>query len=198
MWLGPLAAAAYAVGTIGCVGAWLSGPARVALMIGLDRYFPRAVGRIHPRWGTPYVAVLVEAVLATVLLLVYVLGRGTTVERVYLILQDTQTLIYFLPFIYLFLCLFVEPSKVAGLPSALWGGRPVKIVLAACGLFVTVFAMAIACIPPEPGGTLIFELKVVGGALGFVFVGMMFYWRARLRAWMASRKAGHAGVAAAR
>src|SRR5581483_10118117 len=103
--------------------------ARVALVIGLDRYFPPALGRIHPRWGTPYVAVIVEAVLASILLLVYVLGRGTTVERVYLILQDTQTLIYFLPFVYLFLCLLVEPARAAGLPSIVPGGAVGKGVI---------------------------------------------------------------------
>jgi hypothetical protein len=48
-------------------------------------------------------------------------------------------------------------------------------------LFVTVFAMAVACIPPGPGETLSFELKVVGGALGFMLVGMAFYWRAKYK-----------------
>ena len=41
------------------------GPARVAFVIGLDRYFPPAFGRVHPRWQTPYVAILTQAVLAT-------------------------------------------------------------------------------------------------------------------------------------
>ena len=176
-WAAPVAAVAYVLGTVGCVGAWLSGPARIALMIGLDRYFPRAFGRIHPRWGTPYVAVLAQAVIASVLLLLYVLGRGTTVERVYLILQDTQTLLYFLPFIYLFLCLLVEPTRVAGLPTIVPGGTVGKGILSIAGLSVTLFAMGIACIPPEAGETAIFELKVVGGAFAFVLVGGWFYWR---------------------
>jgi glutamate:GABA antiporter len=180
-WVAPLAAATYVLGTVGGVGAWLSGPARVALMIGLDRYFPRGFSRIHPRWGTPYVAILVQAVIASGLLLLYVLGRGTTVERVYLILQDTQTLIYFLPFVYLFLCLLVEPTRVPGLPTVVPGGTVGKAILAIAGLFVTVFAMAIACIPPESGQTLVFECKVVGGALAFMLVGGAFYWRRRPR-----------------
>jgi len=39
-WLIPFAATLYVVGNIGGVGAWLTGPARVAFVIGLDRYFP--------------------------------------------------------------------------------------------------------------------------------------------------------------
>src|SRR3982751_4651747 len=71
-WLAPLAAMAYALGNIGGVGAWLTGPARVAVAVGLDRYFPPAFGRIHPHWKTPYVAILVQAVLATGFLLLSV------------------------------------------------------------------------------------------------------------------------------
>ena len=41
-------------------------PARVAFVIGLDRYFPPAFGKVHPRWQTPYVAILVQAVLDAV------------------------------------------------------------------------------------------------------------------------------------
>ena len=64
-WLAPAAAALYVIGNIGGVGAWLTGPARVAFVIGLDRYFPPAFGKVHPRWQTPYVAILTQAVLAS-------------------------------------------------------------------------------------------------------------------------------------
>ena len=187
VWLAPLAAALYVLGNVGCIGAWISGPARVALVIGLDRYFPAAFGRIHPRWGTPYVAIGIQAAIATVLLLLYVLGRGTTVATVYLILQDTQTLIYFVPFIYLFLCFLLEPARAGGMASVVPGGAPAKAVLAAAGLFVTLFAMAVAVIPPGAGATLVFELKVVGGALVFIGAGGYFYWIAARRATRAAR-----------
>src|SRR5512138_1888550 len=101
-WIAAVAAALFVVGNVGGVGAWLTGPARVAFVIGLDRYFPPAFGRVHPRWHTPYVAILVQAALATVFLLLSVLGKGTTVEKAYLILLDTQLLIYFIPYLYLF------------------------------------------------------------------------------------------------
>ena len=34
-------------------------------MIGLDAYFPRAFGRVHPKYRTPYVAILVQAGFGT-------------------------------------------------------------------------------------------------------------------------------------
>jgi amino acid transporter len=178
-WLAPLAAAAYTIGNIGGVGAWLTGPARVAFVIGLDRYFPPAFGRVHPRWGTPYVAILVQAVFASLLLLVSQLGKGSTVEDFYLILLFAQLLIYFIPFIYLFLCLLVEPTHVAGSPTIVPGGKIGKAVFALAGLFVTLFAMAVTVIPSADSGPLVpYELKIVGGALAFIFVGGLFYWNA--------------------
>src|SRR5262249_6196877 len=101
-WLPVVAAALYVVGNIGGGGGWLTGPARVAFVIGLDRYFPPAFGRIHPRWKTPYVVFIIQAVLATIFLLLSVLGKGTTVEKAYLIVLDTMLLVYFIPYLYLF------------------------------------------------------------------------------------------------
>ena len=65
--------------------------------------FPPAFGRVHPRWKTPYVVIVTQAVLATLFLGVSVLGKGTTVEKAYLIILDTMLLVYFVPYIYLFL-----------------------------------------------------------------------------------------------
>src|SRR5690242_11698829 len=124
-WLIPLAAALYVLGNVGGVGAWLTGPARVAFVIGLDRYFPPAFGRVHPRWKTPYVAILTQAVLATLFLFVSVLGKGTTVERAYLIILDTMLLVYFIPYLYLFVCYLMVRLREPLAPGAsLLAGRP--------------------------------------------------------------------------
>ncbi|HEV7993281.1 MAG TPA: APC family permease [Gemmatimonadaceae bacterium] len=179
-WLAPLVAAAYTLGSIGGVGAWLTGPARVAFAIGLDRYFPPAFGRVHPKWKTPYVAILVQASLATVFLLLSVLGKGTTVEKAYLIILDTQLLIYFIPYIYLFISFLIHrrtpaPAETVRVP----GGPAVAWLVGLSGLFVALFAMVVAMVPP--GGetnVLLFEAKVVGGALAFILIGGAVYWRA--------------------
>ncbi|MEK7403395.1 MAG: APC family permease [Gemmatimonadota bacterium] len=177
VWLVPVAAIAYTVGSVGGVGAWLSGPARIAFVIGLDRYFPPAFGNVHPKWGTPHVAILVQAGLATGALLLSVLGRGTTVETVYLILLDTTLLLYFIPFVYLFASMWALRDKAAtGLAAAR------VAILCASGTAVTVFAMTIAMIPP-PGTQhpVLFFVKVAGGAGTFIAFGGLLYWRANRR-----------------
>jgi glutamate:GABA antiporter len=170
-WLIPLAAGLFVIGTLGNVGAWLIGPARVALMIGLDRYLPAAFGKIHPKWKTPYAAILIHASLATVFLILAALGRGSTVEKVYLILLSTMVLVYFIPFLYLFTAYIV--LRAGGLTLR-------RLAIGASGFALTAFAMILAMIPP-PGTTdpWVFEAKVVGGALGFILFGGIFYWRGR-------------------
>ncbi|PYI95347.1 MAG: hypothetical protein DMF00_16060, partial [Verrucomicrobia bacterium] len=183
-WLAPLCAALYTIGNLGSVGAWLIGPARVAFVIGLDRYFPKAFGAVHPRWHTPYVAILVQATLATIFLLLSVFGKGTKVEDVYLILLDTQILIYFIPYLYLFIVFFIHRRRSAHSSEVMLApGGPIGAWFTGLsGIVATLFAMIIATIPPpDMGNPLLFRLKVIGGALGFILVGGLIYWRARLK-----------------
>jgi glutamate:GABA antiporter len=183
-WVAAFCAALYTVGNLGSVGAWLIGPARVAFVIGLDRYFPKAFGAVHPRWHTPYVAILVQAALATIFLLLSVLGKGTNVEDVYLILLDTQILIYFIPYLYLFVVFLIHrrrsesSNEVVLAPGGLIGAWLTGL----SGMLVTLFAMIIATIPPpDMGNPLLFRLKVIGGAFGFIVIGGLIYWRARFK-----------------
>jgi amino acid transporter len=184
-WLVPAAAAAYTIGTIGCVGTWLVGPARIAFAIGLDRYFPPIFGRVHPRWHTPYVAILVEAGLATLLLFLAVPGKGTTVEALFLVLLDMNLLVYFIPFVYVFLCLLRERANAMpeGRGPVIPGGYAGRVVTAICGLAVTIAAMIVAIVPPPDAHPVwLFELKVVGGTVLFVLLGGIIYVMGRSRA----------------
>jgi amino acid transporter len=176
-WLAPLAAAVFTIGNIGGAGAWLAGPARVAFVIGLDKYFPPAFGRIHPRWGTPYVAILVQAIAATIVLPLVTLGKGSSVEQVYQIVLDMNVLIYFIPFIYLFCCLLFEGDTPG--PTVIPGGRIGRYIAGSAGLFVTIFAIVVAAIPPSDQSPLWFEAKVLGGVGFFYFVGWLFYRRGK-------------------
>ena len=176
-WLAPLAAACASIGRLGGVGAWLTGPARVAFVVGLDRYFPEPFGRIHPRWRTPYVALLVQALLATLFMLLAVQGAETTLGTAFLTLIATSLLLYFIPYLYLFACFFAHALRAERLETP--GGRIAALALAACGFMTTAGAMLLAMIPPPGAAVLIYELKVVGGAAALIFVGGLIYWRAR-------------------
>src|SRR5262249_54201054 len=56
----PLMAALIALGAFGAVAAWFAAAARLPFVAGVDRFLPPAFGRVHPKWGTPHVALLIQ------------------------------------------------------------------------------------------------------------------------------------------
>ena len=52
------------VALAGQLDTWIAGNTRLPYAVRLDRYLPASFGRIHPRWGTPYVSLLLQAVVA--------------------------------------------------------------------------------------------------------------------------------------
>ena len=90
-------AALLVIGNLGGVGAWLAGSARIPFVAGLDKRLPPAFGKIHPRFKSPYVALLTQGGIATVFVLTGLLGSN--VAAAYLVLLDTTAILYFIPFI---------------------------------------------------------------------------------------------------
>jgi hypothetical protein len=120
-------------------------------------------------------------VLATVFLLISQLGKGSTVEQAYLILLDTQLLVYFIPYVYLFLCL-LRQARGPTAPGLLPGGRAGATLAGGSGFAITLFAMVVASIPPgDAPNRFAFGVKVIGGAAAFVALGAAIYWRSKGR-----------------
>jgi glutamate:GABA antiporter len=120
-------------------------------------------------------------VLATVFLLLSVLGKGTTVEKAYLVILDTMLLVYFIPYIYLFVCYLVVRSRESGaVGGRILASRPAGFLIGVSGLALTLFAMFIATWPPSDTALpWLFRVKVIGGAAFFVVLGLLIYWRGR-------------------
>ncbi len=170
-WVVSMVALLLTVARLGSLGAWLTGSARVAFVVGVDRYFPPAFGRLHPKWRTPYIAILVQAGIAVFFLFVSVIGKGTTVERAFLILIDMSLLIYFVPYLYLFLCFIAQARRGSGKFFGVGAG--------VSGTVITLFAMVVAVFPP-PGTANVWlhETKLLGGAFLLLGIGIVIYRRA--------------------
>jgi len=82
------------------VGSTVAGIARVPFVVGIDRYLPAAFGKIHPRWKTPYVSILVQAVTSGLILLASQINEST--RGAYQFLIDAAIILYFIPFLYMF------------------------------------------------------------------------------------------------
>jgi amino acid transporter len=159
------------VATGGAASAWFAGSARVPFVAGLTNALPAALGKVHPRWQSPHVALLTCAVLAALFTGFSLVG--SSVAEAYQVLLKAAVVIQLVPFVYLFLAL----AKLDGVSN---GARAAGII----GLLTTVIGLAAAFLPTaDVTSVMIFEVKMIVGIAGPLAVGWFLYARsARLGA----------------
>jgi amino acid transporter len=184
-WFLPIAAFLIALSNIGASGAYLAAVARLPFVAGIDRYLPASFGALHPRWGTPWVALLTQAIIGAVFIF---LGQaGTSVKGAYDVLVSMGVITYFVPYLYLFAAMFKLQREPAGAEVIrVPGGKPAAYALSILGFLTTSLTIALSVLPPadEPNKPLA-VLKVVGGCGALLLIGVGLYWLGRRRARLA-------------
>jgi glutamate:GABA antiporter len=178
--LGILAALLVTVGNAGGVGSTVAGIARVPFVVGIDRYLPAAFGKIHPKWKTPYISILVQAGVSGAILLLSQINETT--RGAYQFLIDAAIILYFIPFLYMFAAVIklarrndrMENEHAVLVPGGLSG-----VWISGClGFLVVLIGIAVSLVPPgDSSDKLGFELKLVGGTLASILLGLLLYWR---------------------
>jgi amino acid transporter len=155
------------IATGGAASAWFAGSARVPFVAGLTRALPPALGRVHPRWRSPHVALATCAALAAAFTAFSLVG--SSVAEAYQVLLKAAVVIQLVPFMYLFLAL----AKLDGVPA--WARAA-----GAAGLLTTVIGLAAAFLPTsDVDSVLVFELKMIVGVAGPLVVGWLLFARAK-------------------
>jgi amino acid transporter len=162
LWLVPVVALLITLGNLGAAGGFLAATSRIPFVAGIDRTLPPAFARLHPRYGTPHIAILTQTVLGGVF--VFLGQAGTTVKGAYDVLVSMGIITAFVPFLFVFLSLIAvqrEPARVEAMRIP--GGRPVAILVGCIGLIVTAFAIGLAMLPAadEPNKPLAVA-KIIG------------------------------------
>jgi glutamate:GABA antiporter len=151
--------------TGGAASAWFAGSSRIPFVAGLSRALPPALGRIHPRWHSPHVA-LVTCALLTALFTAFSLA-GSSVAEGYQVLLKAAVVIQLVPFVYLFLTL----AKVAG-------AGPAARVAGIVGLATTAVSLVAAFLPTsDVTSVAMFEAKLVVGVVGPTALGWFLFTR---------------------
>jgi amino acid transporter len=172
-WLVAPVAALLVIGGLGQAGAWFAAGGRLPFVAGIDRFLPAAFGRLHPRYGSPYVSLLAQAGIAGVFIF---LGQaGTTVKGAYDVLVSMAIISYFIPYLFMFASMIRLQREPAG-PEVIRvpGGRPVAVLLATLGLAVTMVSIALALIPAEDEPHKLLAVAKVGGLTIVLLVGGAF------------------------
>jgi len=177
---GIIAAALVTVGNAGGVGTTVAGVARVPFIVGIDRYLPAAFGKIHSKWKTPWVSILVQAVISGIILLLIQINQS--VNGAYQLFVDAGTILYFIPFLYMYAAvirLAYRKDRAANPDAVLIpGGRPGVWIVGSLGFLVVLGGIALSFIPPgEAENKLFFEAVLVAGTFLFVALGLILYFR---------------------
>ncbi|HET7105185.1 MAG TPA: APC family permease [Candidatus Acidoferrum sp.] len=178
--LGILAAILVTVGNAGGVGSTVAGIARVPFVVGIDRYLPEAFGKIHPRWKTPYVSILVQAGVSGAILLLSQINQST--RSAYQILIDAAIILYFIPFLYMFAAvikLAARKDRAENEHAILVPGGKIGLWLSGGLGFLVVFGgIVVSLVPPgDSTNKLFFELELLVGTVGSILLGLVLYWR---------------------
>jgi glutamate:GABA antiporter len=179
-WLLPVLALVLAVAIAGSTSAWLSGSARIIFVSGIDRYLPKALGRVHPKYATPHIALMAIAILSSLLVCMSLIGAS--VKEAYVTLLDLSVVLQMISYLYLYATLLrVAFSKSAG--DGFFSRGWLRFA-AIGGLAATLVGGAVAFVPSRQIDSIWrFELKMVlTCALFLGLAGGLFWYYSRRRA----------------
>jgi amino acid transporter len=181
--IGAATAALVAIGALAGVNAWFGGAARVPFAAGVDRALPAWLGRLDGR-GTPRAALVAQFMCSTVIFMASVfisVGGRTSIQEAYDIMVNLTILIYFVPYLYLFVALIVlrrsdieaagpESRQVPGGKAGLW-------LIASAGFLATAVSLALLFVPPVGTENVVnFEANLIGQAAIVLGTGFVLYW----------------------
>jgi amino acid transporter len=187
----------------GIASAWLGGSARIPFVAGLDSYMPAWLGKVHPRYHTPYAALIVHATVSMVLVVLnfsgwwlwnkliglsfvaYILrslgfvvanltASETGVQETFQKLLSLAVVLQLIPFLYVFGALL----KIAFSDSFVKArySKTTLILSGASGLVTTIMGIALAFFPAQQVKSYLwYEVWMFGGTLFFIGLAAFFF-----------------------
>jgi amino acid transporter len=181
-WLIPLGAACMVLDRVGSTCLWIGALARLPTAAGVDHYLPKSFTKLHPKYGSPAIAIWTQAVIVALLV---VLGQsGTSVRGAYNVLIEMMIVASMIPFVFLFGAAIKLSAGPEGMgESRIPGGRVTVVAIALIGIATTVASMAISFVPPpDEEHPMLAVLKIAGFATVLLLGGAGVYAAGSLRA----------------
>jgi hypothetical protein len=196
--------------TITClssVSAWLGACARIPFAAGIDNFLPKSFAYLHPRYGSPVVAIVIQALIAGAIAF---LGQaGTSVKGAYDVLVNMMVITVLIPFLALFGAAIKlsagqplpgvatpgvatpgvstsgvsTPGEATPGEARILGGRFTIVFLAVVGIITTLGSIALTLVPAaDEIHPTVAVLKVAGIATVPLVLGVFVYIAGRRRA----------------
>jgi glutamate:GABA antiporter len=156
----------------GIGSAWIGGCARIPFVAGLDSYMPSWLGNIHPRFATPYTALIVQGIVSAVLVILNFAGAG--VQETFQKLLSLAVVLNLVPFVYVFASL-LKFALTEPLPRGRYG-RATMFIAGASGFLTTIVGIALVFFPAQQITSLwSYELWMFGGTAFFIGLAAFFF-----------------------
>jgi amino acid transporter len=157
----------------GIGSAWMGGSARIPFVAGLDSYMPSWLGKVHPRYATPYAALIVQAIVSLILVVVNFYASGG-VQEAFQRMLSLAVVLQLVPFLYVFAALLKFALK-----GPLEGGRYGRGTLTFAGLagFVTTsLGITLAFFPAKQITSIWkYEVSMIGITVAFLLLAVFFF-----------------------
>jgi amino acid transporter len=185
--IGALTGLLLTVNALAGTASWTAGAARVPFAAGVDAALPPAFARLHSRFRTPHVTLLVQSLAASLIFLaslfVSAAGGAASVQDAYDILVNLTILIYFVPYLYLFAALIRlrRESSPTGRGGLIPGGMAGVTIVAGAGFSATAAAIALTFVPPPGSHTATYEANLIVQSAIMLGLGGLLYGLSRRR-----------------
>jgi amino acid transporter len=157
----------------GIGSAWMGGSARIPFVAGLDSYMPSWLGKVHPRYATPYAALIVQFVVSLLLCVINFVASGG-VQEAFQTMLSLAVVLQLVPFVYVFAALlkfaFTEKTRSGRY------GKNVLVLAGGSGLLTTLMAIVVAFSPAKQITSVWrYEVTMFGLTLFFIALAAFFF-----------------------
>ena len=157
----------------GIGSAWIGGSARIPFVAGLDSYMPSWLGKIHPRYATPHAALIVQAIVSLVLIVINFYASGG-VQEAFQTMLSLAVVLQLVPFLYVFAALLRFAWR-GDLASGRYGKGMLSFA-GLCGSLTTSLGIVLAFFPAKQITSLWkYEAKMFGFTLFFLLLAAFFF-----------------------
>ncbi len=157
----------------GIGSAWMGGSARIPFVAGLDSYMPSWLGKVHPKYATPHAALIVQAIVSLILIVINFYASGG-VQEAFQTMLSLAVVLQLVPFLYVFAALlrFAFRSDLAGGRY----GRGTLIFAGLSGFVTTCLGIVLAFFPAKQITSVWkYEAKMFGFTLFFLALAAFFF-----------------------
>lgn len=157
----------------GIGSAWMGGSARIPFVAGLDSYMPPWLGKVHPKYATPHAALIVQAIVSLILIVINFTASGG-VQEAFQTMLSLAVVLQLVPFLYVFAALlrFAWRADFARVRYS----RGTLIFAGLSGFVTTSLGIALAFFPAKQITSLWkYEVKMVGFTLFFLALAAFFF-----------------------